>query len=303
MKDNQEINNLENAAVEETSASMPEFDEQLFNPEEKTEEAPVEEATIEAEAPAADEKPAKREKKPINKKLLAIILGSVGGVLLIAAIVLACVFLIKSDSDKMLEATNAMLQSNAPTKVVVNTTRDFGGEIELHDVMTLITGRYDGKRATVFTHTKESFSTIEDGSTEIETPFIKSETTKKEFLEDKGVRVNGGKWDDEEYDFAPAAGDISLNLFNSNPFTKDNLTNVFVNEGTIYATIPAAKASAVLGEEFAVEYDMELEIGTYDGFVTYIIITYVIPETKDYPEITVTIEAEYSYGIQSVTID
>ncbi len=265
-KENQEINNMENEAL-------------------VTENAP---------------KKAKPPKKPVNvKKLLTIIGISVGGAILVAGIVLACLFLIKSDNQKMLEATNAMFDSNAPSKIVVNTTVKFGdSDVELIDTVKLEKGTTrDGKSATVYEYIKDSLTSIEDGSVVEIIPFINSTSTKMVYLEGKGVKIDDGRWDSDAYDFAPSKGDVALNL------TEKKLSDVFVKDGVIYATIPAEHTAYVIGEEYAVEYDVELEIKTYDGFVSEIKMSYVVEGTKDYPDITVTIKAEYSYSVLTVNVD
>jgi len=232
-----------------------------------------------------------------DKNLLKRILGA-ASVLLILATVFVSLVSCTSENQKTIDQINGMFASNAPTKIEISTKEVYGeNDIELNGTAVLVKGKYDGKNATIYTYERERFSTIEEGSTEIITPLIVTESGKKEYLEGKGVRVDGGRWDDEAYDFAPEVGAINLNL------SEKNLANVMFEDGVFYATIEAAHTSVVLGEAFAFDYDVELEIKVYDGFITSITLSYVVPEDDDYPEIIISIVANYYYGIQSVTVE
>ena len=222
----------------------------------------------------------------------------------ITAIILliGCVFALFSCSSPSGEAVDriaAIFESNAPTKIVIETSQVIGDdEIELKGVITLIKGKYNGQDASVYTSEIERFATIDEGATEEKPSYIVSDTKKMEYLDSKGVRVNGGKWDPNADDFAPEVGTITLNI------TNKNVKDATYENGVLTFTVSAENTAEVFGEAYAQATDVYVEVTEYEGFVTKLVLSYdVIPEDDNYPSETITITANYSYGIQSVTID
>lgn len=206
-----------------------------------------------------------------------------------------------------------MLSSNAPSRIETTTTQTLGeNDVVITSKSTLVTGKYNGKVATIYTYEKEELASVADGATEVITPMIKKTEGKKEYLEEKGVRVDGGKWDDEGEDFAPTLGSITLNL------SGKNVKNASDKDGVYTCIVPAANTKAVFGEAYDIAYDVALTVYYYEGFVNKLVLNYTVPEiTKDdlelnedldkdmvgYPEINFQIEVKYEYGKQSVTIE
>ena len=205
-----------------------------------------------------------------------------------------------------IDRINEMFEANSPTGVVIETSqiiRNEDGEdvITLNGVVTLVTGKYNGKDASVYESKIDRFATVEEGATEDKGTYIipgEKNVKKMEYLEEKGVRIDGGKWDADADDFAPTAGAINLNL------KKRNLTDPVYENGKLSFTVAADKTAEVLGEAYARATDVKVEITEYEGFVTSILIEYDdVPENEDYPSEHVIIKATYSYGIQTVNID
>lgn len=223
----------------------------------------------------------------------------------ITAIILliGCVFALfscSSPTTDAIERVAEIFESNAPTKIVIETKQAIGEDaaIELSGVITLVTGKYNGLQASVYTSEIERFATIDEGATEEKPYYIVSDVKKMEFLDGKGVRVDGGRWDPSADDFAPTVGDITLNI------TKDNATDAVYENGVLTFTVKAENTAEVLGEAYAQATDVYVEVTEYEGFITKLVLSYVeIPEDDDYPEETITITVNYSYGIQTVNID
>ncbi|MBO5879078.1 MAG: hypothetical protein J6Q68_00800 [Clostridia bacterium] len=196
--------------------------------------------------------------------------------------------------------------NSAPTKVVTNTLRVIGTDAyDLEGTYTLVTGTFAGKVATVYHAQYEELRTVEEGADEILSE-IKTVEYKKEFLEGKGVRENGGSWKNSGANFAPAAGSIALNI------SLDDITNVeFTNEkynNTVTFSVPKAKIKTVFGvTDGLVNLDadsaVQVTITNNGATVTSVTLSYSIKKSGDVPAQTVTISTVYSYEIQTLTIE
>ena len=220
------------------------------------------------------------------KKILAIILA------------LASVFAMFSCGgdgiEEQVEAVKTMYSVSTPTKIATTTTNTIGNTV-LDGTYTLITGKIDGKLATVMQFEYEEFATVDEGKGEIITGAVKTVSGSREFHEDRGVRENGGKWE-EGFNFAPSAGDIALNL------DLENLTEVKYENNTLSFIIPADKTAAVLGEENAIEADVAVSIVNDGAVITGITMNYTLEAEGDYPETVVVVTTSYEYDIQEVTL-
>ena len=223
------------------------------------------------------------------KKIIAIILA------------ITCVFAMFSCQGKKadpIESLNEMYKASAPTKVVTNTTEVLGS-ITLTGTYTLKTGKIDGKIATTYTYSYQELRAIEDGLASVEKPWIEISGS-KEYLEDKGVRVNGGSWDEEGFNFAPAAGSIAFNV------SKDNVTDLVADDAakTVTFKVAADKTAAVFGEENAIGADVSVTV-THDGAViTGATLSYTVASAEDeYPDTVVEIKIAYTYDLEEITID
>lgn len=223
------------------------------------------------------------------KKIIAIILA------------ITCAFAMFSCQGKKadpIDTLNAMYKASAPTKVVTDTTEVLGS-ITLTGTYTLKTGKIDGKIATTYTYSYQELRAVNDGLESVEKPWIEVSGT-KEYLEDKGVRIDGGSWDDEGFNFAPSAGSIVVNV------TKDNVTDIVADDAakTITFKVAADKTAEVFGEENAVAADVSVTV-THDGAViTGTTLSYTVEGAEDkYPDAVVTIKVVYTYDLEEITID
>ena len=217
------------------------------------------------------------------KKIIAIILA-------LAALFTLCAC--GEEEGPTLADVAAMYESSAPTKIVTNTVEVIGTSTKLNTNEVLVTGKIDGKLATVYTCSKDQLAEINSGA-EIKSVIETIETSKEYY--DGLVRENGGRWS-QDYNFAPAAGDIAINL------AAENLTNVVFNGNTVTFTVAADKTAAVFGEDKAVEADVSVEIINDGAYITGINLTYTIVSDDDYPEVVVTISTVYTYDLEEITL-
>ena len=214
------------------------------------------------------------------KKILAIIL------------VLCSVFAMFSCDDGEIGDTVATISSmyavSTPTKIAT-TSKTTMGNVELDGTYTLVTGKVNGKVATVSLFEYEEIASIDEGSGEVITGAIK--TVKGS----KGVRENGGSWTDG-YNFAPVAGDIAINL------DMDNLTDVLFENNVLTFSVAADKTAAVFGENNAIDADVSVTITNDGAVITGITMQYTLEASGDYPEAVIVITTSYEYDIQEVTL-
>ncbi len=224
------------------------------------------------------------------KKILAIILA------------LTCVFAMfscgKEGIEDQVESIERMYSVSAPTKIVATTSSTFGN-IVLDGTYTYVTGKIDGKIATVEQSVYEELASVEDGKGEIITGAVKTVSSTKEFHEDLGIResYNGAfkNWTDG-YNFAPVAGDIAIDL------AFENLKDVKYENNTLSFTVTSDKTAAVLGEDYAQDADIAVAIVNDGSVVTSITMSYTLEAEGDYPETAVVISISYEYDIQEVTL-
>ena len=239
------------------------------------------------------------------KKIIALILA------------LACVFALaacgkknpvieKSPEEIAIEETLAYYAASAPTKIVVNATRDFDGNYKTLINLETVTGKIDGKIATVKTKTVEKFLTIDAGSgTDIREP-IESKTTTEEYLEDKGISIDGGQWIEDGLNFAPTAGSLGIAITTANitdiTYTKAKYNNV------LSFMIPEANVDAVFGVDengdsyFDHESDIKVTITNNGAVITRLTVEYEIEADDEYPGQSVSIITDYTYQIETVTL-
>ncbi len=220
------------------------------------------------------------------KKITAIVL------------ILTCVFAMFScgGSDNTVENVSEMFKSVAPTKVVTKTTEKVGVTV-LTSTSTLLSGKVDGKAAATYEFNNMELRTVEEGSGDVEVlPWVEVSGL-WEFHEDKGVRIDGGKWVDDMYNFAPGAGDAALNV------TDDLVKDVVNDEAnkTVTFTVAAENTKAVFDKEIGTDVKV---VVTHDGSaITSVTLDYVIPASdKDHPDIETTLEIFYSYDAEKIVI-
>jgi len=220
------------------------------------------------------------------KKILAIILA------------LASVFAMFSCGSDGIEDEvkniQTMYSASTPTKIATTTTNTLGTTV-LNGTYTLVTGKIDGKLATVMQYSQDEIASIDDGKGEIITGAVKTVSGSKEFHEDMGVRIDGKNWE-EGFNFAPAAGDIAIDL------TFENLKDVKYENNTLTFVIAADKTAAVLGEANAINADVAVTIVNDGAVITGITMSYTLEAEGDFPETVVVVTTSYEYDIQEVTL-
>ncbi len=191
--------------------------------------------------------------------------------------------------DKVMAAYNNAM----PTKIVVDTVTSFDGAKVLSKA-ELTTGSYQGKKASVYTHTYQKFESVD----ELLTSPIISKSESMEYFEGVGLREN---FISNKYatfvngdDFAPDKIDsIIPNL------SMDVLTEVSYENGVFEAIIPKANAVAVFGEGITLPTDATIEIVIAGGTVISLTVVYSIPATVEgSPDGIVTMTVTYSYDVQ-----
>ncbi len=220
------------------------------------------------------------------KKIIALLLSVV------------CVFSIVSCKDNgetdIIKAVNDKYAISAPTKIVTTSTHTIGNKT-LNGTYTLVTGKIDGLIATVSEYSYEKFATVEEGAGDTETPFYTTVKGSKEFLENRGIRVDGGEWTDG-FNFAPVAGDIAINI------TKDNVKDAKYENGVFTCVVANDKTVEVFGEGNAPAADVTVTVKDDGAVITGITLSYTIPATEDYPETVVVITTVYTYDLEQVTL-
>lgn len=197
-------------------------------------------------------------------------------------------------------------ENSAPTRVDIETVRVVGTDAyTLDGVYTLVTGTFAGKIATIYHAKYEELRTIAEGVDDIVSE-IKEVEYKKEFLEGKGVREDGGSWKASGTNFAPSAGSIALNI------SLDDIENVkFTNakyNNTVSFSVPKSKIKTVFGATDGVvnvdaDSAVQVTITNNGATVTSVTLSYTIKKSGDVPAQTVTISTIYSYDIQTLTIE
>ena len=189
-----------------------------------------------------------------------------------------------------------MYARSTPTKSITTVNYNFEGQT-LTDTTTLISGKIDGNlEAATLTQITQRLRTVEAGSNAAILPFIEETVTNKEYLEGRGVRVNGGAWDSAAKNFAPSDGSITLNL------TEEVMLNAKESDKTITFNVAKANTEAVFGKVINANVSVTIK---HDGAsIVSIDIVYVESATKnpDTPETRVEISVKYSYDIENVTI-
>ena len=232
------------------------------------------------------------------KKIIAIILAA------------ACIFAFAScdesgnggdgEFENPIEAIVAMYALSEPTKIVTAYTTQVGN-VTLSGEETLVTGSIDGKIATVYEYWFEELTGIDEGGGETIFDVKKVVSGSKEYLEDQGVRENGGSWKKNEYNFAPVKGDIAINI------TEALVADVSYSGNTLMFTVPEANIESVFGIDAGFEGDVKVSITNDGAVITGIVIEYTIPGESDdddvvYPDSVVTISTAYTYDLEVVSL-
>lgn len=223
------------------------------------------------------------------KKILSIVL------------VLACVFAMFScgEAEDIMKKVDSIFNAVAPTKIETTTEESFDGKLTLTSTSVLKTGKVDGFDASTYEYVKQELISIEDGAGDTEKLPFEETRGILEYHDDKGLRVDGGKWDVDGENFAPTAGEMApkFSAKNAKDVKEDKETN------TITFVVPADKTEAVFGKDAAPAADVFVTL-THDGSaVTSIVLTYKVEaEKKNQPDIEVKITVLYSYKAEQINI-
>lgn len=228
------------------------------------------------------------------KKIIAIILA------------ITCAFALFSCGDDEIEASvasvNEMYENSAPTKAYITTVKAVDG-VEYNGEYTLVTGKVGGAIATQYTYSYEVLRPVDEGAGSNILDAKKVISGSKEFLDGKGVRVNGGSWNPDGYNFAPTSGAIAINI------TMSNIKDPVYADNTLTFKVAPEKAQEVFGtaldnnlEEGAISGDIEVSVTNAGSVITGVVITYSVEGEDDYPDSVITITAEYSYDLQKITM-
>lgn len=235
-----------------------------------------------------------------KKKIILIVSIAVLVAIIAGALASYFIFFRKDETDKVYDKLNKVYGAIAPTKIVTTTTEELG-KYTLTGEAIFITGTVDGQYAAVYTYRQQKLRDIDSGAaTDDITTYWVETTGKLEYLADKGLRIDGGKWDETGEDFSPEAGKYALNITKKTitELKEDALTN------TITFTIPKDSTEAVFGEGNAIEADVYVTVTHDGGAVTGVVITYTVEtDIEKYPDMVVTIKADYSYDPETPTID
>ncbi len=234
------------------------------------------------------------------KKIIALILA------------LCCVFAIVS-CDGGEEQTSGVAEFerlysvSEPTKVVTNQTTTVGS-VSLKGGSILVTGALnDGSAATVYTESYETLRSVQSGAGDVITPIVGEPiTASREYVEGKGVRYDGGAWDEAGLNFAPKAGSIAINLDETK--LKDCVYSENGDVKTLTFTVEAKNAASVFGEWASeITSDVNVVITASVAVVTGITVSYtedIIFDDEDIecPAANITISTVYTYGIEEITL-
>lgn len=220
------------------------------------------------------------------KKIIAILLA------------LSCVVALASCGANDVDTVGAMFEASKPTKTVITTTQSFGSTI-LSGEYVMQTGLVNGKAATVYSAKYDELLSVDEGGASdlIQGDVVVREET-REYLEGKGVRVDGGAWDASGENFALESGPVSLNL--SSEYIK-----TFEYKNNLLRCVVAAKNTAeVLGLEEDLTADASIEITDDGASVTSVVISYTLAADAEsqLPATDIIIRADYYYDLQKIEI-
>ena len=191
-----------------------------------------------------------------------------------------------------------MFKLSVPTKAVVSIAQT-SGDVLLETQKTLTTGFVGGKNAAVLiSETDRLISVEEAGAGDTVVGSIVTDTEVMEYLEGKGVRVDGGKWDSKAESFVSPEGPMSLNL------SSELIKNFEYKDNLLRCIVAAENTAEVFGYAEDLPVSVYMEITDDGAVITSVIISYTLPEDADaqVAETDVTIKCFYFYDIQNIEI-
>jgi hypothetical protein len=202
-------------------------------------------------------------------------------------------------SAEIIEKIDTMFTSSNPTKTVVGTTQTTGDTVLVGEY-TLTVGTVNGlDAATYYQDYDRLISVDESGALDYVTGTVVNEPIYKEYLEGKGVRVDGGEWDATQESFVSKNGPISLKL-KEDLVSKSQYDN---STKTFSCIVSKDNTKEVLGLEENLPVDITIETVDDGASINKVTISYVIPATAKDQEISIVIRAFYTYDLEDITID
>ena len=232
------------------------------------------------------------------------------------AMIICCLFAVVScgnglgkDINAQIEAIEAMSAASIPNKAETTTTMYVGDERTIVNVVTLVAGTVDGKKASALTSVDREFSDV-SGATQL----VGEKTSYRWFVEGLGTCENkSGNWNEEGEDFAPSEGYIDFDfkaeyIASSEYNDEDKTLTLKINKENV-----AAFLGSFAAEDFEATSEATVKITTSAGRILSVDIKYVIPERDVYidedeedavsiPETIVSIKAVYSYDYEPITL-
>lgn len=189
-----------------------------------------------------------------------------------------------------LERVMEMYKNSHPTKATFETTQTIGSR-RMSSNGTYVTGKIDGKTATVYTYSYQELGAVESDAADV----TATQTGSREYMEGLGVRENGGSWDAAGTDFAPQT--LALQL------TAENVGNYTFKDNKLTFVLAAKYASAVLGE-YVTDCDVEVTIEVDGAVVTEVTLFYTLPPVNENlsEDMDVYIVATYTYDLETPTL-
>lgn len=198
--------------------------------------------------------------------------------------------------------------NSLPTKVVFVAKQEFfevedGQKFVVYDLDTetvLVTGKVNGVDATVETTMRETLRAVTEGKDILSA--IAVQNTTREYLEGRGIRLDGADWNAAGANFAPTLGSIAIGIGNG------NVTNVTYTEApynnVLTCTVPRDKIASVFGSKVTLtsDTDIQLTIVNDGAVITSLTLTYGVKASGNYPERKVSVVVNYDYNVQKVTL-
>lgn len=226
--------------------------------------------------------------------------------IIVLILALSFVFALASCGGKNeVDRVGEMFLASTPSKTVTATSQT-AGDVTLDAQYTLAVGVVGGKNAAVLITEVDEMMSVEDaGSSDVILGSIVTKTEKREYLEGKGVRVDGGAWDAAAENFASAEGPMSLNL--TSDLIKDFEYTVDEEKGEnlMRLVVRQENTAEVFGLEEDLAVDVSVEITDDGAVITSVIIGYVLPADAEAQvgETEITIKSFYFYDIQVIEIN
>ena len=240
------------------------------------------------------------------KKLIAILL------------VIACMLVMAScdmgggeqpvdntETQKVLDTLSEQIKKSAPSKSVVETV--VGNElISLSSTETVVKGEVSGKDASLWERQYEALNDLGADSA-----VKKLVTEREEYVEGMGIRTNGGVWEDFPNpirQIRPYRINLDAALiqgFSAEETGEESYSYEFVVPNkNIAAVLTGMDADALA----SITSDVSVVIETAAGNVTRISLTYDMKSValngdNKLEDCKATLDAVYSYGLQSITIE